>query len=134
MRHDSRTVADYRISPNHTVGAQRHVLRDDRRISSRACIASSIDEILSLLEDCYKKVMLEHSIPHLPLLLKCFVNGAYYFNKGANIRVDVLKSFLDLFKASSREKRNIILSNIQTKLDSLSRYSAKPAIDDDIPF
>ncbi len=93
-------------------------------------------EIQAKLEECYKKVMLEEYVPSSTLVLKCFINGAYYFNNSYSFEVHVLRSFLNLFRSSSREKRNIIIGNIQTKLDVVKRYSqGKFAnFDDDIPF
>ena len=94
-----------------------------------------VGEIQTKLEECYKKVMLEEDIPNNSLVVRCFVNGQYYYNKSYLFRVEVLRAFLDFYRSSSREKKNIIIGNIQTKLDAIKRYD-KPLVnfDDDIPF
>ncbi|WP_283744458.1 protein kinase family protein [Sideroxydans sp. CL21] len=94
-----------------------------------------VGEIQTKLEECYKKVMLEEHVPDSSLVVRCFINGQYYYNKSYWFRVDVLRAFLDLYRSSSREKKNIIVGNIQTRLDAVKRYD-KPfdSFDDDIPF
>ena len=94
-----------------------------------------IDKIQSNLELLYKKVMLEESISDSNLIIRCFVNGAHYFKKRFYIPVDQLKSFIQLLRSCSKEKRNIILSNLYTKLDAIERYEEMDdGFDDDIPF
>lgn len=92
-------------------------------------------DIQSRLEECYKKVMLEEHIPNNSVVLKCFINGTYYYSKQYRFRVDELRTFLDFFRSSFREKKNIIIGNIQTKLDAVERYNQEVVeFDDDIPF
>lgn len=95
-----------------------------------------VGEVQVKLEECYKKVMLEEYVPSNSLVLKCFINGQYYYNNTYSIRVDVLRAFVDLFRSSSREKKNIIVGNIQARLDAVKRYSDQKSsnFDDDIPF
>ena len=89
------------------------------------------DRIQRTLEDTYRKTMLEEALPKNTLLIRCFLDGAYYFGSQA-VPVSLVKEFLDLFRSCGRERRQIILSNLYTKLDALNRYDAKA--DDDIPF
>ncbi len=63
-----------------------------------------------------------------------FINGQYFYNNKSSFRVSTLKDFLDIYRAASREKKNIILSNLQTRLDSIKRYEAQPFSEEDIPF
>lgn len=92
-------------------------------------------DIQSRLEECYKKVMLEEHIPNNSVVLKCFINGTYYYSKQYRFRVDELRTFLDFFRSSFREKKNIIIGNIQTKLDAVELYNQEVVeFDDDIPF
>lgn len=93
-----------------------------------------VEEIQSKLENCFKKIMLEEFLESPPLLISCFINGTYFFQKSFRVEVATIKAFLDLFRSSSKEKKNIILSNIQTRLDSVTRYSKALEFDDDIPF
>ena len=94
-----------------------------------------VGEIQIKLEECYKKVMLEEHVPDSSLVVRCFINGQYYYNKSHYFRVDMLRAFLNLYRSSSREKKNIIIGNLQTKLDAVKRYDKPlPNFDDDIPF
>jgi serine/threonine protein kinase len=99
------------------------------KIETSAKYKEDVEDIQSGLEECYKKVMLEVYMPDNTLVIRCFIDGPYYYSKDHVIRVEVLKSFLELFRSCSREKKNIILSNLQTKLDSIKRYN-----DADTPF
>ena len=96
-----------------------------------------IGEIQVKIEECYKKVMLEEYVSNNSLVLNCFINGQYHYKTGYSFRVDALRAFIDLFRSGSREKKNIIIGNIQTKLDAVKKYE-KPNpfdnFDDDIPF
>lgn len=107
-------------------------------IESSTKYHDDIGEIQVKLEDCYKKVMLEEYVPKSTLVLNCFINGPYRFDEREGIRVDVLKAFVDLFRTASREKKNIIIGNIQTKLDATRTNATRPkgfdGFDDDIPF
>ncbi|HNB23075.1 MAG TPA: protein kinase [Candidatus Melainabacteria bacterium] len=93
-----------------------------------------VESVQSRLEDCLRKVMLEDVVPKNSLVLSCFVNGGYYFSTNAVFRVYTLREFVEFFRSCSREKKNIIISNLQTKLDAVPRYDQKSAFDDDIPF
>jgi len=86
------------------------------------------------LEECYKNVLLEDVLPDVTKVIRCFIKGTYYYKKHHSFPVSALKEFLTFFKKSNQEKKNIILSNIQTRLDALPRYSEADEIDDDLPF
>lgn len=94
-----------------------------------------VDKVQQKLEDCYKRVMLETEIPSAQLLIDCLLNGAYYFKKNYLFKVDTLKSFIDLLRQSSKEKKNIIISNLQSRIDAVEHYSTPDMdFDADIPF
>jgi serine/threonine-protein kinase len=95
-----------------------------------------VDSVQARLEDCFKKVMLEDFVPKNTLVLNCFINGAYFYSSKTMFSVDTLREFIDLFRSGSREKKNIIIGNLQTKLDAVQRYDRKTGFDDDddIPF
>jgi hypothetical protein len=76
--------------------------------------------------------MLEEYVPSGTVVLRCFINGTYYYNARHSFRVELLRNFLDFFRSCSREKKNIVVGNLQTRLDAVKRYAAK--FDDDIPF
>lgn len=90
--------------------------------------------IQAKLESAYKKVMLEEQIPNNSILTRCFVDGSYYFQRTKYFPVSYLKQFLNLLRQSSIDKKNIIISNLQSKLDSIERYYEDNDFDDDIPF
>jgi len=92
------------------------------------------DTFIKRFEDCYKNVMLETYVSHLPTVLRCIIDGEYFYKNNVYFDVKEIKDFLDLFRASQQEKRNVIISNLQTKLDAVTRYNSKPVVDDDIPF
>ncbi|MDZ5604668.1 protein kinase family protein [Pseudomonas sp. RP23018S] len=97
-----------------------------------------VDEFSVRLEKVYKSVMLENQVTSNTEVIKCFINGAYYYNKNHKMSVSVIKKFLALLCSSSKEKRNIIEANIYARLDAVERYKPKPVPDfssfDDIPF
>jgi len=90
-----------------------------------------IDKIQYQLEALYKNCMLEEAIPDRTKLIRIFISGSYYYTKSV-FPVEKLKDFIGLLRSCSVEKRNIILSNIHSKLDSITRYDEIP--EDDIPF
>ena len=93
-----------------------------------------IETLQTRLEDLYKKVMLEETIPKNNLIINCIVNGAFYYSNSSGFYVTTLKRFIDLLRSSSREKKNIILSNLQTKIDTIPRYSEESSDTNDVPF
>jgi serine/threonine-protein kinase len=83
--------------------------------------------------------MLESQVPSNVEVVRCFVNGGYYFSKNKLMAVSTIKDFLLLLCNSSKEKRNIIEANIYARLDAVERYKPKPvpdfsSFDDNIPF
>lgn len=98
-----------------------------------------VDEFSVRLEKVYKSVMLESQVPSNLEVVRCFVNGGYYFSKNKLMAVSTIKDFLLLLCNSSKEKRNIIEANIYARLDAVERYKPKPvpdfsSFDDNIPF
>lgn len=104
------------------------------KISSDAKYNNDIDSIISKLDDCYHKNMLEQYIQNNDELARIFVPGAFTYYKKKNIYVYTLKSFLKLIKGSSKDKKRIILSNIQNRLTSIEHYKENTDFTDDIPF
>lgn len=93
------------------------------------------DIIQTKLEDLFKKVMLEDTIPKNALLTNCLINGSHYFKNKVDFRTHTLETFIELLKSCNKEKKNIIASNLQSKIDSVPRYEDAPfSFDDDIPF
>lgn len=104
------------------------------KIESSTKYYSDADEVERKLEDAYRSVMLEEYAPQPTVILRCFINGTYYFSKSESVLVENLKRFLQLFRSCSRGKKDIILSNIHARLDAIPRYDEPVTFDDDIPF
>ena len=91
-----------------------------------------IEKIQTQLEDAHRSCMLEVSVPNSASIIRCFLSGTYNYYKGGDFPVSAVKDFLRLLKSVTQEKRRIIIANLHTKLDTVTRY-AKPDVDD-IPF
>lgn len=103
------------------------------KIESETKYYDDVQDIQRKLEDTYRNVMLENALPANTIVIRCFLNGAYYFSNRVFMEVDHLKRFIELLRSCSKEKKNIILSNIFTRLDALPRYNENVNFDD-IPF
>jgi len=103
------------------------------KIENETKYYDDVQDIQRKLEDAYRKVMLEDVLPANTIVIRCFLNGAYYFSNKIFMDVAHLKRFIELLRSCSKEKKNVILSNIFTRLDALSRYDEKANFDD-IPF
>ena len=95
---------------------------------------SDIDIIQKNLEDLYKKVMLERYLPNNNELLQCLINGNFRWFPKHNIPINLLQSFISLLKSCPVERKNIIISNIHSRLDSIERFDPDFILDEDIPF
>ncbi|WP_375202189.1 protein kinase domain-containing protein [Hyphococcus sp.] len=105
------------------------------QISNEATYRRDPQELLRRLEDLYKNTMLESTIPGPNRLARIFVDGAFNYWKNHQILVTTLKNFIGVFKASSPEKRNILIGNLYMRLDTVKRTSPPTyELDDDIPF
>jgi len=124
---DSDELWAYRQFSNHLSAAVS-------KIERQAKYVDDVQHIQDELRAHYKKVMLEDDMPSAVSVVRCFVNGGFYYNIRYRFPVSTLKAFVELLRASSREKKNIILSNLQSRLDAVSRYDVKPSLGDDIPF
>jgi len=103
------------------------------KIENETKYYNDVQDIQIKLEDAYRKVMLEDAFPANTIVIRCFLNGAYYFSNRTFMEVANLKRFIELLRSCSKEKKNIILSNIFSRLDAIPRYDEKPNYDD-IPF
>ena len=92
-----------------------------------------IDKLQNRLGTLYKSCMLEEDLPDNTNLIRCFINGAYYYKSNFIFKVYVLKNFIDLLRSCSTEKKNIIIGNLYTKIDAVERYY-KTEPNEDIPF
>lgn len=104
------------------------------QIESGTKYTAEIEKIKHKLEVVYKSCMLEEEIPDSAIVLRCLMEGNWYYRKGG-FQVAVLRNFLKFLRGANIEKQKIALANLHTRLDAIKRYT-KPdlKLDDDIPF
>lgn len=102
------------------------------KISNDSEYISDLDKIIMNLETIYRDSILEDMLQNPKQLARCFIFGEYYYSKGAEIKVETLKSFLNILKSSSKDRKKIILNNLWQRLDNIERYTRK--IEEDLPF
>ncbi|HEX3659653.1 MAG TPA: protein kinase family protein [Pirellulales bacterium] len=106
------------------------------KIEKGAKYVADAGRIIRQLSEAHRCFMLEERVPDTALVIRCFLDGTYYYFKDKeSVPVDCVRSFAALLSAATEEKRRIIIANLQTRLDRIHRY--EPAIvpsDDDIPF
>ena len=103
------------------------------KIEKTAKYFVNVEEILARLEERYRSFMLEEWVPNAAVVTRCFVNGIYHYKRDG-MHVSVVRDFLKLMKTSTAAKRQIVLGNLQCKLDAIPRYEQPPPSDDDVPF
>ncbi len=94
---------------------------------------NDIAKLRSQLNDVYQRFMLEELVPDSAVVLRCLLNGMYYYRK-TGLRVDAVRDFLRLLRVTVDERTRVILANLHTRLDALPRYAPPAPSDDDIPF
>jgi serine/threonine protein kinase len=94
----------------------------------------NVHDIERKLEDVCYKVMLEEWLPDINIVIRCFLNGSYYYSKRNSVEVSNLRRFVRFFRSCSRENKSIVLSNIFTRLDAITRYHEETSFDEDVPF
>ncbi len=99
------------------------------KIESTAQFESEAAKIELQLEQVYRSCLLEEKVPDAALVLRCFIRGQYYVRR-ESLTVAVLKEFVSLLKSCTKAKKNIVISNLQTKLNARPRYSEQ----EDVPF
>ena len=108
---------------------ERHLTK----LENRAKYQEDVERIQVGLENAYRGFMLEETVPDSASVTRCLIEGAYYYRK-KGFPVSVVKDFLHLLKSSSTERRRIILANLQTRLDAITRYDADTEGTNNLPF
>jgi len=103
------------------------------KIEESCKYVSDIGDVIARFEIFYKSNMLESIVLDNTNLTRIFLSGTYYYKKHYEVDIDVIRRFIYLLRASSVEKRAIILNNIHSRLDAVARYKEAPFADD-IPF
>ena len=105
------------------------------KIENNSKYQNDINIIISKLEDCYNKNMLEEELVETKDLASIFVQGEYTYYRKSRINIYTIKNFLKLLKGASTEKRRIIMLNLENKLNSVEHFVKKDeTLGDDIPF
>lgn len=105
------------------------------KIEESAVYVKDLERIKADLDEIFQSSILEGAIYNPATLLRKLIRGDYYYIKEKKISASTIEMFLKLLKNCSNEKQNIILSNLQVRLDGVKRYkNALPTMDDDIPF
>lgn len=107
--------------------------RQITKIESGTKYATDVPKLRAQLTDVYQRFMLEEAVPDSALVLRCFLDGMYYYRK-QGLQVSVVRDFVRLVRTTADERVKVILANLHTKLDALPRYSTSEVTDDDIPF
>lgn len=93
---------------------------------------SNIDSIIMELENIYRNSLLEDIIQNPNKIGICFIKGEFFYNRNTEIYVETLKSFINILKAASTDKKKIILNNLWQRLDKVMRYTKIQS--EDLPF
>lgn len=93
-----------------------------------------VDIIQKELSNLYKIVMLENVVPHNPLIIRCFINGAYRYKLNKHFSTKTLKEFLNFIKRCTKDKKNIVINNLHSRFDSIRREVEELIGEDEIPF
>ena len=93
-----------------------------------------IEFIQKELSDLYRKVMLENFLPQNTTIIKCFLDGAYRYKTNVGFNTAKLNHFLKFIKSCSKEKKNIVLSNLHSRFDGIRRIEPELLNDAEIPF
>jgi len=103
------------------------------KIENGTKYTTDVPKLRAQLTDVYQRVMLEETVPDSGLVLRCFLDGMYYYRK-QGLQVSVVRDFLRLVRGTADERVKVILANLHTKLDALPHYSETEIPDDDVPF
>lgn len=122
MSFSEEEIESYRTFANHVTNSISKIEKN----------AKYFITAFSRIEDMYMKVQLEIILPRNSFLISCFINGPYSFIANNAIYVADIKSFVEMLRSSSQEKRNIILANLHSRLNAIPRYETE--LDDEIPF
>ena len=93
---------------------------------------TDLERIRQRLDEIFRSCMLEETLPDCAPVLRCLLNGTYYYKK-TDFPTQALRDFLQLLNYAHAEKQRIALANLHSRLDAIQRYTT-PKKDDDIPF
>lgn len=104
------------------------------KIERQTTCETDPQKIEKLLDDAYRRFSLEETVPDSRVVIRCVINGNYYYRQ-TGFSVETVRAFLRLLQASSPEKKQVLTANLLTRLDATPRYEdAALLLGDDIPF
>ncbi len=103
------------------------------KIERNAKYATDVGRVAAQLAEAHRNCMLEESLPDAKAVLRCIINGSYWYRQNG-FSTTVLRDFVLLLREATNEQSNIIMANLHTKLDAIDRYDGLMAGDDDVPF
>ena len=87
------------------------------------------DIFISKLEKALRNNLFENCIQKNEDVIGAIVLGQYHYDNQIYIACDVVKDFLNWFKSSTKESKDLIISNLIGKLSSI-----KVEVDGELPF
>lgn len=102
------------------------------KIENATVYKKDIQDIERKLIECYRASMLEDYFQNPVAIIKCFIEGKYYYDNTVDIEVTSLKEFIGILKSLNSAKKRILLNNIWSRLDGIDRYDDYAS--DDLPF
>ncbi len=100
---------------------------------SNTKLIMDVDDVIQKFELLQKRTLLEDFVAPSHVL-RCLLKGSYkyYSYENSYFSTKNIANFINLFKSSSVEKKNIILYNLSTRFEDIRIYHE--LIDDEIPF
>lgn len=104
------------------------------KIEVRAKYNDDAERITEELAAAHRTCMLETQVPDCAMVLRCIVTGQFYYRKNG-MDVSSVRGFVELMKSCGPEKRRIIMANLHTRLDAITRFDEQQELRaDEIPF
>ncbi len=103
-------------------------------IDSKAKYKTDINKMIVQLENIYRSNALEDTIQNTVDITRVFLDGSYRYYAAPRFSCYNLREFIRMLKSSNKEKINIILLNIQNRLNIITRKEEKYIPNDDVPF
>lgn len=82
-------------------------------------LVDDVNEIIKSLDNVIQNSLLERYLQDNSDLISCFVNNSYNYNKSQNIPIVTIKDFYKFIKKLSHQKKEIVIKNIKTRLNSI---------------
>lgn len=105
------------------------------KIENNTKYVDDIARIVSELNDTYTRSMMEESFPQPVTVLRCLLDGDYYFRNKVELPVPIVREFVELLRTCSEAKARVIVANLHAKMDAIPRYAADQIVpNEEIPF